>query len=205
MAVMNTTYKARDYNLSGLNGISDRTLEIHFKLYQGYVTNTNALNSQLADLRSGGPLDPQKLIQFSELKRRLGFEYNGMVLHEYYFENLRSGGGGDPSSSSSFLNAVNLSFGSYNDWKVDFLNVARMRGVGWVVTLRDPASGALSNHWVSLHEEGNVAGFNPVLVMDLWEHAFFLDYVPAERMKYVEAFFSNVNWDAVDSRLRAIG
>ena len=77
-----------------------------------------------------------------------------------------------------------------------------MRGVGWAICYENPANGRLSNHWITLHETGNVAGFNPVLVMDVWEHAFLLDYKPAERPKYIEAFFSNIDWNVCDERLK---
>jgi Fe-Mn family superoxide dismutase len=66
---------------------------------------------------------------------------------------------------------------------------------------QDPATQRLSNHWITLHEVGNVAGFVPALVMDVWEHAFILDYAPAERPTYIEAFFANIAWDAVARRL----
>ncbi len=84
-----TTYKTQSFDLSGLSGISDETLAMHFKLYEGYVTNTNTLNEKIAELIKGGELDATKTAAYSEMKRRLGFEYNGMVLHEYYFENMR--------------------------------------------------------------------------------------------------------------------
>ena len=142
---------------------------------------------------------------YSELKRRLGFEYNGMVLHEYYFGNLKQGGGGDPDHNSAFFKAAEASFGSYEIWKADFASVGKMRGVGWAICYQDPEQGRLSNHWVTLHEVGNVAGFSPVLVMDVWEHAFLLDYKPAERPKYIEAFFSNIDWQAVEGRLQQAG
>jgi Fe-Mn family superoxide dismutase len=77
-----------------------------------------------------------------------------------------------------------------------------MRGVGWAICYQNPANGRISNHWITLHETGNVAGFNPILVMDVWEHAFLLDYKPAERPKYIEAFFSNIAWDMVENRLK---
>ncbi|MCS6873924.1 MAG: superoxide dismutase [Pyrinomonadaceae bacterium] len=200
---LNTVYKARTWNLSDLNGISNRTLEIHFKLYEGYVTNTNLLNEKIAELIKDGNLDPTKTAAFSELKRRFGFEYNGMVLHEYYFDNLTKDGSGDPSKDSAFYKAAEASFGSYETWKADFINVGKMRGVGWAICYQDPVTGTLSNHWINMHETGNVAGYKPILVMDVWEHAFILDYVPADRPKYIEAFFSNINWEAVNSRLIA--
>jgi Fe-Mn family superoxide dismutase len=138
---------------------------------------------------------------FSELKRRFGFEYNGMVLHEYYFENMQKHGTGDPGTGSSFKSAAEASFGSYDVWKADFMATGRMRGVGWAAVYQDPSNGEISNHWINLHETGNVAGYKPILIMDVWEHAFIKDYAPVDRPKYIEAFFANINWDVVNSRL----
>lgn len=202
---MSTTssYKAREFNLSGLNGISDETLEMHFKLYEGYVKETNKLTDAISKFIADGQVDQEEMPAYSELTRRLGFEYNGMVLHEYYFENLKSGGGsGDPDRTAQFIKAAEASFGSYEIWKADFVGIGKMRGVGWAICNQNPANGRLSNHWITLHETGNVAGFAPVLVMDVWEHAYLLDYKPAERPKYIEAFFSNIDWTTVDKRLQ---
>ncbi|MBI3653872.1 MAG: superoxide dismutase [Acidobacteria bacterium] len=198
------TYTAKQFNLSGLNGISDQTLDVHFKLYEGYVKETNNLNEKLAELQAKGAIDAEKMAAFSELKRRLGFEYNGMVLHEYYFGNLKAGATGKPEKSSAFLQAVEQGFGSYELWKAEFVSVGKMRGVGWAICYQDPTTKRLSNHWITLHEDGNIAGYTPVLVMDVWEHAFLLDYKPADRPKYIEAFFSNIDWSAVDQRLKNV-
>ena len=196
------SYKARQFNLSKLKGISDQTLEMHFKLYEGYVKETNKLTEKISEFISDGNVDQEEMPAYSELTRRLGFEYNGMVLHEYYFDNLKSGGGiGDPEKSSQFVKAAESTFGSYDIWKADFVGIGKMRGVGWAICNQNPANGRISNHWITLHETGNVAGFNPILVMDVWEHAFLLDYKPAERPKYIEAFFSNINWTEVEKRL----
>lgn len=197
------SYKAREFNLSGLNGISDETLEMHFKLYEGYVKETNKLTEGISKFIQDGNVDQEEMPAYSELTRRLGFEYNGMVLHEYYFDNLKSGGGiGDPDRTAQFAKAAESSFGSYEIWKADFVGIGKMRGVGWAICYQNPANGRLSNHWITLHETGNVAGFDPVLVMDVWEHAYLLDYKPAERPKYIEAFFSNIDWTAVEKRLK---
>ena len=199
------SYKARQFNLSGLKGISDQTLEMHFKLYEGYVKETNNLTTRITEFISDGNVDQEEMPAYSELTRRLGFEYNGMVLHEYYFDNLQSGGGiGDPAKSSAFVKAAEATFGSYDIWKADFVGIGKMRGVGWAICNQNPANGRISNHWITLHETGNVAGFDPILVMDVWEHAFLLDYKPAERPKYIEAFFSNIAWNAVEDRLKKI-
>src|SRR5437773_4251875 len=199
------TYKARQFNLGRLKGISDQTLEMHFKLYEGYVKETNNLRERISEFIADGKVDQEEMPAYSELTRRLGFEYNGMVLHEYYFDNLTSGGGiGDPQQSSQFTKAAVESFGSYDIWKADFVGIGKMRGVGWAICYENPANGNLSNHWITLHETGNVAGFNPILVMDVWEHAFILDYKPADRPQYIEAFFSNIDWNAVEKRLHRL-
>lgn len=198
------SYKPRDFNLSGLTGISDRTLEVHFGLYAGYVNETNLLTERLAEMAQGGkaaknPKNPM----YAELTRHLGFEYGGMVLHEYYFENLAPKGRGTPSPQ--LKQALEHSFGSFDGWRADFVATGGMRGVGWVVLFQDPSGGQLSNHWITLHEQGVPAGFTPILVMDAWEHAYLLDYKPAERSKYIEAFFTNIDWPEVDERLTRAG
>lgn len=202
---MSTTgsYKARQFNLSALQGISDQTLEVHFKLYEGYVKETNRLTEKILEFIKDGNVDHEEMPAYSELTRRLGFEFNGMVLHEYYFDNLKSGGGtGDPERTREFFKAAESSFGSYDIWKADFVGIGKMRGVGWAICYENPSNGRLSNHWITLHEIGNIAGFDPILVMDVWEHAYLLDYKPADRPKYIEAFFSNIDWDVVEQRLR---
>jgi Fe-Mn family superoxide dismutase len=196
-------YKARQFDLSGLKGISDETLEMHFKLYEGYVKETNNLSTRIGEFIQDAKVDQEEMPAYSELTRRLGFEYNGMVLHEYYFDNLQKGGGtGDPTKTSQFAKAAEAAFGTYDIWKADFVGIGKMRGVGWAICYENPANGRLSNHWITLHETGNVAGFTPILVMDVWEHAYLLDYKPAERPKYIEAFFSNIDWNTVNKRLK---
>jgi superoxide dismutase, Fe-Mn family len=199
---IDTSYQPKQFDLSSLNGISDQTLEMHFKLYEGYVKETNKLTAKIAEFLADGKVDQDEMPAYSELTRRLGFEYNGMVLHEYYFGNMKKQGTGDPGNNSSFFKAAEQSFGSYDIWKADFVGVGKMRGVGWAICYQNPANGRLSNHWITLHETGNVSGFAPVLVMDVWEHAFILDYKPADRPKYIEAFFSNIDWDACEQRLK---
>jgi superoxide dismutase, Fe-Mn family len=194
------SFQTQRFNLSGLHGISDETLEMHFKLYEGYVKETNNLTEKLEKLSLGNGLPEGERVTFGELTRRLGFEYNGMVLHEYYFGNLKKDGG-EPEKGAAFIAAVERRFGTYEAWKNDFINIGKMRGVGWAICYQDPTRNRISNHWVTLHEVGNIAGFNPLLVMDVWEHAFLLDYAPAERAEYIDAFFTNIDWKAVEQRL----
>lgn len=197
----NLVYQPKQFNLSGLNGISDQTLEMHFKLYEGYVKETNNLSERISKFLEDGKVDQEEMPAYSELTRRLGFEYNGMVLHEYYFGNMKQGGNVDPDKTSAFYRAAGQSFGNYDIWKADFVGIGKMRGVGWAICYQNPANGRISNHWITLHETGNVSGFLPVLVMDVWEHAYLLDYKPAERPKYIEAFFSNIDWQSCEARL----
>jgi Fe-Mn family superoxide dismutase len=170
---------------------------MHLKLYEGYVKNTNLLAENLAELvrqKKAAATNPA----YAELKRHLGFEYGGMVLHEYYFGNLKAGGG---APSGAFISAVTESFGGFEAWKTDFVGVGNMRGVGWAILYQDPVTEQLSNHWIELHQQGVPSGFKPILVMDVWEHAFLLDFKPSERDKYIEAFFANVDWQTVDRNL----
>jgi Fe-Mn family superoxide dismutase len=172
----------------------------HLELYQGYVKQVNTLSEKLMEhLAKGKPsgTDPY----FAELTRHLGFEYNGMILHEYYFSNLKRAGEPSPGKSSGLAQALNQCFGSLETWKADFQAIGGMRGIGWAILFQDPATGLLSNQWITLHQDGIPAGFKPLLVMDVWEHAFMRDYKATEKAKYIEAFFRNVDWQCVERRL----
>ena len=191
-------YAEKDFSqLKGLTGISDKTMETHLGLYSGYVKNTNLLNEKIIELTEAGKSGQP---EYNEIKRRYGWEYNGMRLHEYYFGNLKTGGS-ELKESSNIGRLMTDVYSSLEVWKNDFTKVGAMRGVGWAILFQDPFTKTLSNHWISSHEEGNVAGFAPILVMDVWEHAFILDYKPSERSKYIESFFSNIDWAAVEARL----
>lgn len=181
---------------SGLSGISEEQVAQHWQLYEGYVANVNALRDELQMLRregkGGTPL-------YADRRRRFGFEYNGMVLHEYYFGNLKARVP-QLSGTSGLKKALTGQFGSFGAFEEDFVNTGKTRSVGWAILYLDPATGLLNNHFIQLHEEGNVAGFVPILVMDVWEHAYMIDYGSSGRAQYVQAFLSNVNWQIVDKR-----
>ncbi len=191
------TYTAKDYSsLIGMDGFGETLLNNHFTLYQGYVTNTNKLFDSLgAMLKEGTMATPE----YAELKRRLGFEFNGMRLHEYYFENL--GGKGVVDKSGKLGKKLAEAFGSYEDWEKDFRATAAMRGIGWTILYQDNVTGWLINQWINEHETGHLAGCTPILVLDVFEHAFMIDY-GLKRADYIEAFFKNINWDVVEARLR---
>ena len=190
-------YEAKDYsNIIGMEGFSETLIKNHFTLYQGYVTNTNKLMDLLASMfkedKAGTP-------EYAELKRRMGFEFNGMRLHEYYFGNL--GGKETLDRSGKLGKKMTEDFGNYQDWEKDFKGTGAMRGIGWAILYQDNMTGRLINQWINEHETGHFAGCIPILVMDVFEHAFITDY-GLKRVDYIEAFFKNINWAAAESRLK---
>jgi Fe-Mn family superoxide dismutase len=190
-------YTAKDYtNLIGMEGFSETLLKNHFTLYQGYVTNTNKLLDSLAAMLKGGKVGTP---EYSEMKRRVGFEFNGMRLHEYYFDNL--GRERVLDKSGKLGRKMVEDFGSYEEWERDFKAIGTMRGIGWAILYQDNATGRLLNQWINEHETGHLAGCIPLLVMDVFEHAFITDY-GLKRADYIEAFFKNINWGTVESRLK---
>lgn len=189
-------YETKSFNIGKLEGFSEKQFREHLKLYEGYVKNINTLTSRVDELKKDSETHAYEL---AELKRRLGFEFNGMRLHEYYFEQFEAGEG----SSSTLRSKLEMQFGSYDAWKAEFIAVASMRGVGWALLVEDARTGTLHNVWVSDHEVGHLGGQNILLALDVWEHAFLLDYLPGERGKYIEAFFSNLNWQVAEGRLKS--
>jgi len=190
-------YTAKDYaRLVGMAGFSESLLKNHFTLYQGYVTNTNKVLDILEQmLKEGKTANPE----FAELKRRLGWEFNGMRLHEYYFDNL---GGTSPLDVADTLSKkLAESFSSVDAWEKDFRATGAMRGIGWTVLYQDSADGRLINFWINEHDVSHPAGCMPILVMDVFEHAFMLDY-GLKRADYIEAFFKNIDWNAAECRLK---
>jgi len=190
-------YTAKDYGrLVGMEGFSDTLIKNHFTLYQGYVTNTNKLLDTLAAMGKEGRIGTP---EYAELKRRLGFEFNGMRLHEYYFENL--GGKAAPDKAGKLAKKLEEDFSTYENWERDFKATATMRGIGWTIMYQDSVNGRLINQWINEHETGHLAGAAPILVLDVFEHAFMIDY-GLKRADYIESFFKNINWSAAESRLR---
>jgi len=186
-------YEAKTFNLGSLDGLSEKQISEHLKLYQGYVKNINKLMGRIEELKKDSETFAYEL---AEVKRRLGFEFNGMRLHEYYFEQFEAMEGTD----SALRSKIEEQFGSYEAWKAEFEAVAKMRGVGWALLMEDNRTGTLHNVWVSDHELGHLGGQNILIACDVWEHAFLLDYLPSERGTYIEAFFKNLNWQVVESR-----
>ena len=188
-------YEAKDFNgLLGTKGFSDKLLNTHFKLYQGYVANTNKLLEKLKSLEAGTP-------EFAELKRRFGWEFNGMRLHELYFGNMSKEEKKLGEDTTLFKKMVE-EFGTGMGCHDDFVAAGAMRGIGWVVLAYDPQGDRLFNVWINEHDVGHLAGAVPLLVMDVFEHAFIMDY-DMNRGEYIKAFINAVDWDEVQKRFEA--
>lgn len=193
-------YEPKNFeHLLGLEGFSDSLLKNHFALYQGYVTNFNKLDEILMNMEKEGKFGTP---EYAELNRRLGWEFNGMRLHEYYFENLTKVGS-IPNKDTELQKAINQEWGSYETWEKDFRSMGSMRGIGWVVLYHDRLAKRLFNVWINEHDAGHLSGATPLLVMDVFEHAYMLDY-GLKKADYIEEFFKAIDWSTVNERFNAL-
>ena len=189
-------YTAKDFSsLIGMKGFSETLLKNHFTLYQGYVTNTNKVADTLAQMLKDGKTGTP---EYAELKRRFGWEFNGMRLHELYFGNL--GGDGAINKGGKLANKLEKDFGSVDAWQNDFKATGAMRGIGWVTLYHDTEGDRLFNVWINEHDVAHLSGCMPLLIMDVFEHAFITDY-QLKRADYIAAFMSNINMKVVEGRL----
>ncbi|MSU75166.1 MAG: superoxide dismutase [Candidatus Magasanikbacteria bacterium] len=194
------SYQPKSFDhLLGTPGFSDQLLKNHFTLYQGYVTNVNKLNDIVVALEKDGKFATP---EFAELNRRFGWEWNGMRLHELYFGNMspKSSGAASGHAGSALEEKMIKEWGSYEAWEKDFKAVGSMRGIGWAILYLDKEADRLFNVWINEHDVGHFAGCTPILVMDVFEHAFILDY-GTKRADYIESFMKAVDWGVVEARL----
>jgi Fe-Mn family superoxide dismutase len=189
-------YTPKNYEqLLGTEGFSDALLKNHFTLYEGYVKNTNSALEKLEALAKEGKRNAQ---EYMELKRRFGWEWNGMKLHELYFSNMKKGGS-VLDSECSLAKDITAQWGSIDEWAKGFKSTGAMRGIGWTILTKDIGTGKLFNVWINEHDEGHLAGGVPLLVMDVFEHAFMLDY-GLKRADYIDAFWKAIDWETVSKR-----
>lgn len=185
-------YKQKDFNnLLGMKGFSDTLHSNHFSLYSGYVKNVNAIIESLKTVKINSP-------EYNELKRRFGWEWNGMKMHELYFGNL-SKEARLLNKNSKLFKEIEVRFGSYSAWSEDFKATGMIRGIGWATLVKDKETGALMNLWIGEHDEGHLCSQDILLVMDVWEHAYMTDY-GIKRADYINAFIENIDWKEVEKR-----
>lgn len=189
-------YEAKNFdNLLGTKGFSDQLVKNHLTLYQGYVTNSNKLADTLVTMTKEGQISTP---EYAELKRRFGWEWNGMRLHEYYFGNIIKGGKEIDKNTNLYKKIVE-DFGSYESWEKDFKATGTMRGIGWIILYYDGVEGQIFNTWINEHDSGHLSGAKPLLVMDVFEHAYMIDY-GLKKADYIEAFFKAIDW-TIDQKI----
>ena len=188
-------YTPQTFDIPELDGISSKTIQEHLGLYKGYVTNLNTIRDMM-----GSPGDfPQDGGEYAlkEARRRLAFEFDGMRNHEYYFSLLE--GGAQEIKDSALKSKIEDQFNSFDTWIANFQKyIVSMRGVGWAMLGYDAKQDLLLNYWVDEQHFGHLTGVQPILAVDMWEHSYAMDYAPSEKMKYVNAFFGNLNWSVAE-------
>ncbi len=195
-------YTEKKFDLPALEGISEKQITVHLGLYAGYVKNVNLIMETLKGYAAyGDKASEGDKFAIAELRRRLAFEFDGMRMHEYYFEQFEGEKGGSPESG--LAKAAADKYGSGEAFIAHIKEVAATRGIGWVVVYYDPRGKTLHTSFVADHELGQLAGLPVILALDLWEHAFMVDRVPAEKKDYVDAFLANLNWSVVEKRFEA--
>jgi Fe-Mn family superoxide dismutase len=193
------SYIARQFALPAISGISTNQLAEHLKLYQGYVKHVNLIYDELSELEKNVEKNVHLM---QELRRRLGFEFNGMRLHEYYFGDLEGGASALPSESA-LAQAISEQFGSFESWREQYKKIIA-RGSGWAIMNYDPLLQRLHLNWVTSHDEGQLATLPAIVALDVWEHAYMVDYTPGEKMNYVDAYLNALNWETISARFNAV-
>jgi Fe-Mn family superoxide dismutase len=195
------TYEAKKFNLPELTGLSPEQIKVHLALYEGYVKHVNLIMETLKGYEGyGDKASEGDKYAIAELRRRFAFEFDGMRMHEYYFAQFEGEKGGDPTSA--LAKAAEEKYGSGEAFIAHIKQVAGTRGIGWVVVYADPGK-QLHTTFVADHELGQLAGLPVILALDLWEHAYMVDYKPAQKGSYIDAFFDNLNWRVVEERFES--
>jgi Fe-Mn family superoxide dismutase len=196
-------YTETAFNIPALSGISAKTIEEHLKLYAGYVKHSNLIVQKIAELSATPEAATANVYMIGELRRRFGFEFGGVRNHEYYFHQFE-GGSVAVDMNSKLQAKIVEQWGSFDVWLAEFKQLAMTRGIGWAFLYQDTQTGNLLNTWVGEQHEGHLTGLSPILALDMWEHSYMLDVPPSEKKSYVEAFFTNLNWNVVEGRFSSI-
>ncbi|OGG45022.1 hypothetical protein A2673_02945 [Candidatus Kaiserbacteria bacterium RIFCSPHIGHO2_01_FULL_50_13] len=194
------TYEPKSFSLPALDGISEKQIDAHLGLYQGYVKHINLLREQIADLTNE---DAEKYaFAIESTRRRMGFEFNGMRMHEFYFPQWE-GGSTSQTTGGALEKVLVEKYGSWDGFLTHFKKVGMSRGSGWATLCWDKKGKTPHVWWTVDHELGMLADVRILLAMDMWEHAYMVDYLPVEKMKHIEAFLKNLNWGVVEARFES--
>jgi len=190
------TYEPVSFEIPALDGISQESIDMHLGLYAGYVKHVNLIREKIAAYSADTDNNGYAI---AEMQRRLGFEFGGMRNHEYYFAQFE--GGAKALPAGSLKDKIEFQWGSVDAWEKAFRTIAATRGVGWAMLYHDPHTDHLVQTWVDEQHLGQLADVDIVLALDMWEHSYLRDYVSGDKGQYVDAFFKNLNWEVVSSRL----
>lgn len=188
-------FKPKSFEIPNVQGISQRTIENHLELYQGYVDNTNHIRKELSEYDS----DEDAAEDIAYRSRQIAFEFNGMKNHEIYFGHL-VGGPSELPKDSLLEKEIVKGWGSFDEWLDEFRTLSMTRGTGWAVLWYDKNSDTLLNGWIDGQHIGQLQCAEPILMLDMWEHAYLMDHSSADKDLYVQAFFGAINWQSVSGR-----
>ena len=187
-------YTQKEFKLDANKVLSKEQIDLHLALYAGYISKTNALYEQIEKLEK----EKAETNILIELKRRLSFELAGIYNHELYFLMLE--GGPNPIPEGNLKNAIVNSFGSFDNFTNKLKQLSEgARGIGWTIVNYDKERKLLNMLWVEDHELGNIS-LPAVLAIDMWEHAYLVDYKPKDKGVYAENYISQINWQKCSDR-----
>lgn len=187
----------RKFNIPALQGISQKAIDEHLKLYAGYVKHANLIAQTIENQSKEST--PEIIYANNEMRRRFAFEFDGIRNHEYFFEQFE-GGSQNYSDQSPLVRKISETWGDVENWKKAITDTALTRGIGWAILYFDPQTNQLINAWVDEQHFGHLTGLRVIVALDIWEHAYLFDYIPSEKKNYIEALFENINWSVIEKR-----
>jgi len=194
-----SAYEPKTFDIPALDSISAKSVEEHLGLYAGYVKNFNAMSALLPEYAQDSEKHAHAL---SEIIRRRSFEFDGMRLHELYFEQFE--GGSTPLTPNvPFAEQINAEYHTPENFLAMFRATGLMRGPGWAILYFDPIGKQFLTGFSGEQHQGHFATLPIILALDVWEHAFLLDYGAQGKGSYIDAFFKNLNWSVLEKRFEA--
>jgi Fe-Mn family superoxide dismutase len=178
--------------------LSNKQFDAHYKLYTGYIEKIDEVTDKLANF-TGRPDANATYSEYRGLKKGETYAANGVILHEQYFQLL---GAGNMQPGEKTARILNEQFGGYDNWRADFL-ASGLSARGWVVFLYDQRTRMYRNVVLDFHDQGYICGGYPLIVMDMYEHAYFIDFA-TDKTSYINGFTDAIRWDVVEKSAEAI-
>jgi len=178
--------------------INREQFEVHMRLYEGYINKINEIDA-LLQANTGIQEANSTYSVFRGIKRGEVFALNGVILHELYFENI---GSLNNTPSEQVRRILSRDYGSYDNWAAHFVATAKASR-GWVILCYDPRSDSFRNDSLDAHDHGNMTMSIPLLVLDMYEHAYFLQYAD-DKVEYINRFMENIDWQVVGERMELL-